>query len=416
MHRFLKVAVAAGLGVLPAAAQFSSGSSGSDGALTIPDNAGIVIFDPVALGIDTDGDNIFHFTTISIGNNSTLKLKASKMRKNAAVVFLASGSITFGTSAALDLTGEAGVNVSSPVQVSRRPADPGPGGYPGGLGNRTDTTPPTPASDGYGPAGSRGVAATSGCNPTPGNANAGTAHMTIAMIPLVGGAGGAGGYCDTSGATGGNGGAGGGAIRIVSSTQINFGTFSYIDARGGFSSGNAVGTGYAAGTGGGGMIHLIAPSIVFAASNQLYAFNPSIGSSVPATNGSGVIRINTSNLTGVPNSTPTHITGALYNLPLPAGIPEVTITQVNGTSVANPPSGLTSAADVVINTASAATVTIATKNVPVGTVINLRINSETVVDQALNCNAVAGTLASGSATCSATFPLGANVTVASASW
>lgn len=416
MHRIYKVTLAAGLGILPAAAQFSSGSNGSDGALTIPDNSGTVIFDPVARGIDTDGDNIFHFTTISIGNNSRLVLRASKMRKNSAVVFLASGNVTLGNSAVIDLSGEAGVPVSSPVQVSRRPSDPGPGGYPGGLGNRSDTTPPTPASDGYGPAGSRGVAATSGCSSPASTAQGGTAHMTIAMIPLVGGAGGAGNYCNTAGATGGNGGAGGGAIRIVSSTQISIGTSGSISANGGSGSTNAVGTGYPAGYGGGGMIHLIAPSIFFSSGTALHAYNTSIGVSTPASNGSGVIRINTSSLTGTVSTIPTAITGALYALPLPVGIPEVTITDVNGTTVANPPSGLTSAADVVINTASAATVTIATKNIPVGTVINLRISSETVTDQALNCNAVAGTLASGSATCSATFPLGANVTVASASW
>jgi hypothetical protein len=86
-------------------------------------------------------------------------------------------------------------------------------------------------------------------------------------------------------------------------------------------------------------------------------------------------------------------------------------------SVANPPSGSLTGADVVISLAAAAAqVAIATKNIPPGTAVNLRINSETVADQSITCAPITGTLALGSATCQATFPLGANITIASATW
>ena len=54
-------------------AQFTSGSNGSDGMLplTTPET---IIFDPRALGLDKDGDNIYHFTTITIAQGVTVRL------------------------------------------------------------------------------------------------------------------------------------------------------------------------------------------------------------------------------------------------------------------------------------------------------------------------------------------------------
>ena len=393
-------------------AQFTSGSNGSDGALSIPDGSGTVVFDPFALGIDLDGDNIFHFTTITIGSDSTLVLKASKMRKNTAIVFLASGAVSIGTNSGLNLNGENGVPTGASAQTTRRPSEPGPGGFAGGLSNRINTSTGaliTPATDGFGPPGSRGVAATSGCA---SGASASSSHLSISMVPLAGGAGGA-GAVSCSG-TGANGGAGGGAIRIVSSSQIAFGTTAFIRANGG--SGAATGTGTFGGHGGGGLIHLIAPAITFSSGAVLSASNPVSTDPTPLVNGSGVVRLNATTITGTPTGNPVATSGALFAMPLPEGQPEVLITQVNGNNVANPPSGLLTGADVLINTASASTVNISARNIPVGTVVTLRISSEVVADQTLTCSPLAGTLASSAATCQATFPLGSNITIATASW
>lgn len=385
-------------------------STGVDGALATTTNA-VVIFDPVAAGLDLDADNVFHFTTITISAGSTLKLKASKLRKNRAVIFLASGPVTI--NGTIDLSGEDGVPVSTPIQLTRRPSEPGPGGFAGGLGSRSDTNPNTNASDGYGPAVSRGLAgsATGGC----GNGfNASSAHMNISMFPLVGGAGGGGAGC------GGNGGAGAGAIRIVSAVSIQIDSQAQILANGG--QGTAAGGNWPGGAGGGGMIHLIAPAVTFSAGYNITAFSAAARNpSGPLSSGAGVLRVNANTITGPLNffNPAPPITGPFYTLPLPSGLPDLTITQVNGVNVANPPSGQLTGLDVVVNAPGASTVTIATNNIPIGTAVNLRISSEIVTDQSITCSplvAVQGQAGAGTATCSATFPLGANITIASASW
>ena len=117
--------------VLPA--QFTSGSTGADGAYS-PTVSGD--FDPIALGIDKSGDNVFNFTTINIPQGVTIKLRASKLR-NAAVTWLATGNVTI--AGTLDLSGAPGASAelratprrSHPLRVL---PEPGPGGYTGGLG------------------------------------------------------------------------------------------------------------------------------------------------------------------------------------------------------------------------------------------------------------------------------------------
>src|SRR4051794_9071413 len=54
------------------AQSFSSGSTGADGALTFT-TPGTYNFDPKALNIDPEHDNIFNFTTITIGPGVILK-------------------------------------------------------------------------------------------------------------------------------------------------------------------------------------------------------------------------------------------------------------------------------------------------------------------------------------------------------
>lgn len=165
------------------------------------------------------------------------------------------------------------------------------------------------------------------------------------------------------------------------------------------------------------MIHLMAPVISIGTNTLIRATPLSVTSPTPLFNGQGVIRFNSNTLNN--NGLlayPSPVTGPFYTLPIPDGVPEVTITQVNSIPVASPPAGQVTGADVVINAAGSSTLTIAAKFVPVGTLVNLRINSDTVVDQSLTCAPLAGVLASSTATCTATFPLGANIAIAAASW
>src|SRR5438128_10071653 len=65
---------------------FSSGSDGSDGALTVPANAGTIVFEPMDTArwgkvLDPDGDGVYNFTTITISSGSTLKLQGDKVNR-----------------------------------------------------------------------------------------------------------------------------------------------------------------------------------------------------------------------------------------------------------------------------------------------------------------------------------------------
>ena len=105
---------------------FDSGSDGSDGSLDLTGQNGVVIFDPVASGLDLDGDNVFHFTTITIPAGVTLRMRGLELQF-AAVYWLAQGAVQ--VDGTIDLSGED----SHDVQMgNRRPSMPGPGGFPGG--------------------------------------------------------------------------------------------------------------------------------------------------------------------------------------------------------------------------------------------------------------------------------------------
>src|SRR5438034_1048832 len=78
--------------LLPVSAQtISSGSTGADGALNLT-TPGAIVFDPTALGLDADADNVFHFTTINIGAGVTVKLTSARL-KGRSVIWLASGAV-----------------------------------------------------------------------------------------------------------------------------------------------------------------------------------------------------------------------------------------------------------------------------------------------------------------------------------
>src|SRR5271165_1662727 len=107
---------------------FSSGSTGSDGALNIT-APGVTYLDPTAMKINPKGDNIFNFTTINIANGSVLKI--SEVKVHGPVYFLAQGDVNI--NGVIDLRGDDSPG-PTPTAAEQSPAFAGSGGYSGGLG------------------------------------------------------------------------------------------------------------------------------------------------------------------------------------------------------------------------------------------------------------------------------------------
>jgi hypothetical protein len=150
---------------------FNVGSTSADGALVLT-TPGTIIFDPRTFNppLNPAGDNVYHFTSVYIGKEVTVKLSSKIF--SGPVFWLSQGPVQI--DGVLDLSGDDG---------GRTPSTAGAGGFPGGVVRRS----------GYGPS----------ADYTP----------NIFLVPLMGGSGGNGG--ETHG-----GGAGGGALLIASSTSI----------------------------------------------------------------------------------------------------------------------------------------------------------------------------------------------------
>jgi hypothetical protein len=215
---------------------FSSGSNGSDGALSLgtPGN-----YDLSVLGKDPDRENVYHFTTINIGTGVELDAMGSKI--SGPIVFLAQGEVFIqGT---IWMRGENGHNRTT-VPEERRASVPGAGGYPGGAGGRASPL-NIAALAGGGPGG--GQAGDGGSTAPHGGMFSGNPFL----VPLTGGSGGGGQKEATTFGPGG--GAGGGAILIASSTLINILGGEIVAAGGASPQGG--------GAGSGGAIRLVAPLI-----------------------------------------------------------------------------------------------------------------------------------------------------------
>ncbi len=408
------VALALGVLSVPALGQdFSSGSDGSDGALTFAASAGTIVFDPVALGLDADGDNVFHFTTITIPSGTTVKLSADLLGgEGKGVVWLATDVVDIdGT---LDLSGAWGHGGGS-LAV---PAIAGAGGWNGGDGG-------TDARAGNGPGGGKttGVAGTAGGHGGFGAAgagsNAGGTYGTKFLLPIIGGSGGAGGEPTANGlGQGGGGGAGGGAICIASSAEILLA--GSIVAGGGIGGGaQSDGISAVSGAGGGGSgggVRLMADRISGAGTIDVHGF-AFMGA---AAGGHGRIRLeafdNDILASGnfVPVAAVTH-GNPLHVLP-PAAAPSVRVTSVASIALPENPTGSFTPADVVIDTADPVTIEIAAENIPLGTEITLVLNSENGDTVTVLSSGLTGTIGDSTATATATLPAGFTRGIVTATW
>jgi hypothetical protein len=193
---------------------FDSGSTRTDGALTVT-TPGTYDFYPgntqlFSTPVDPEGDNIYNFTTITIGLNVTLRMSAKFL--NGPVFLLASGAVEI--NGTIDLSGENG-HPGTTVPAERRPSVPGAGGYSGGVGRLGGSS----SQAGNGPGGAKNQCGGGGGagHALPGfGCGAGPAYGNDFLVPLLGGSGGSGASDPVSG-----GGVGGGALLIASSASIS---------------------------------------------------------------------------------------------------------------------------------------------------------------------------------------------------
>ena len=420
---------------------FDSGSTGTDGALT----------PLVDTEIQLPPDGVFNYTSVNIPSGVTVTF--ARNTTNTPVVILASGDVTIdGTlSVAGSMSAHVGASGDGALGDDGLPGLGGPGGFDGGTGGapfavNAGGVPESHAGYGLGPGagegtdqriefstsfgcgGGAGAHATNGGGSLGGSscdsadrALGGTAYGVETLLPLIGGSGG-------GGATGGlsfhgtGGGGGGGAILIaVSGTTAVNGT---ITANGG-RSGDVTGTngGGTGGGGGGGAIRII--TTAFAGNGALTATGGAQGNvnyinigfgNTPRGGAGGLGRIRTEYET----TTFTGTFSPAVSVDAPgdifvSGMPSLAITTIGGVAVPASPTGN---ADVVLpDTApNPVTVDFATTNVPLGNTIQLTLTPPDEVATTATSGAIAGTVASGTASTSIDVPDGPSTLAAELSF
>lgn len=386
---------------------FSSGSDGTDGALSITE-AGDHYLDA---SLDSDGDHVFHFTTITIGTGVTLHITAAQI--NGPVYFLTTGDVDI--SGTIDMNGAYGLDDADTYNEGyRSPALPGAGGFAGGIGAMGTN----PATEGSGPGGAAAPLTRGGGGGghalVGGSVNGGEPYGDLFSIPLLGGSGGSGGGLHSTYA-GGGGGAGGGAILIASSTTIT--VAGRIQAEGGRGGAMIYGSG---GGGSGGTIRLAAPTINVP--GRLYARGGGGGPAHSSTYTGGAGSVGRIRLESFTNNYSTVIypapnLGDPYATHLPTSPPpKLRVTAVDSVALPATPAGSFSVPDAVINNGTAVLFEIAAERVPVGTIVKLYLLSENAEDRIIDCGPLEGLLANSTATASAVIPAGFTRGYLRASW
>jgi hypothetical protein len=391
-------------------------STGADGAFNQPGTAHAtsVSFDPVQSHLNAAGDNVFNFTSLTIGGNVTVRMLSHLMKSQRPVVFLVQGAVDIeGT---LDLSGTGG-SASQTVYEYRTPSEPGPGGYPGGVGARPNTRLP---GAGAGPGGGEvPTNSATGCsasyvNPGPGGSGC-TSSSTYGMqelIPLVGGSGGSGAWSSDPLFIGASGGAGGGAIRICSDTSITINGLLF--ANGGpagastYIAGGAIN--YGGGAGSGGAIHLQSPSVTIGVDAAVQAKGGVYANNAFAS--PGRIRIDANTLTGNRISPEPYVitpllAGDYGGVPLPTP-PTITVVSIGGQTVPVQPANTLSPPDVSINNSGSVPILVKTQGIPNGTIATFYIATDSNASPASADIVTTATVNSGNATLNVTLPTGVN--------
>jgi len=331
--------------LLPAAADLTIPSDGSDGALNITEdtvidlsqavtgtwdqnntaNAGKGVYDPEKWAV------VFKYTSVSIAGNTTgtpsmLVGKNVTFRNHpshAPVVWLVQGDVT--VAGKLFLSGKPGT--TNPIEALK-PIEAGPGGFRGAAAG------PSGSGNGYGPDGGTHWA----YNP---NGRYASSYGNPQIIPLIGGSG---------ALEGGNLGGGGGAILIVAQ---NIAVTGVIDASGGS----------------GGAIRLVAKTVTGDASiNNLRSnLNAMPNGRIRIEGVLSPALISSPETIGVPPANPPAIWPA-------ANVPKARVLSVDAVNApADPTSPLIAAADVAIQNNAPVNILIETRDFPIEGVVQLAV-------------------------------------------
>ena len=405
----LTLSVIAVLAGSAGAQTYDAGSTGADGALTLP--AGTCVGLTCTINVPASGE--FNYTTVNIPAGYTLKFKRNTT--NTPVVIRASGNVTIGGN--IDVSGANGGPMSWATGLGNNGGVGGPGGFDGGAGangivSTTGGTGMGPGAGGGGATvdpdgrggGGAGFAVAGTTAPSSGGTG-GSAYGTATLLPLIGGSGGGGGGAPF-GSTGGGGGGGGGALLIASNGTINLtGT---IFARGG----NAAGSSCcpvipSGGPGSGGAVRLIATTI-----SGTGAINVLGGLQATGSGGSGAASIGRVRVEAYSNTAQYGMNGAKASIitqPTPvvlANTPTLRITAVASVSAPTSPGGLLGTPDVVLpsSTTNPVTVALAASQIPLGTTVQVTVRGQVSAYTSTVSGGLSGTLASSTASVSVTVP------------
>lgn len=393
----------------PVRAQFSSGSTGADGA-----------FNPTAnVTIALPPSGVLNYTTVNIPPGITVIFTRNAL--NTPVTMLAQGDITIG--------GE--IIVSGENNNGRLGGRGGPGGFRGGNGGIFIDSPFGTAGDGPGGGMGGSSAVASGLGGGGGGGffqtgfagraisggtfgQGGARYGTKTLLPLSGGSGGGGGGVNPNSqniAAGGGG--GGGAIVMASSTAINFvGSGTFFTQVGVFSNGGSgdfnSGATVEGGGGSGGAIRLVANTISGSPCLNV-AGGGGVFRDVPGLGASGIIRVEAFNLTNLSVRCSTGVT--TLGQPNPVALtngPTLRIASVGGVAApANPLGSSNAPPDVVVPTSvpNPVQVVVSATNLPPGTAIQVKLTPETGTPTTVG-GTLSGSAASSNATVSMTLPAG----------
>lgn len=398
---------------------FVSGSTGADGA-----------FNPTeSRTVQLPESGVLNYTTINIPANVTIRF--TRNSRNTPVTILATGSVTI--AGTFDISGSAATSSMGGIG--------GPGGFNGGAGGTptsivNNSFPFSPGVNGDGPGGGRGGGSAASPNSigagggggfgNPGlpgtfngenvvNGAGGPRYGLPTLLPLIGGSGG-GGEVGNSG-PGRGGGGGGGALLLASSGTINFVDDGGVNVRVAAGGGNGGVFFAGAGGGSGGAVRLVANAIT--GNFRVYAgggpsdFRGGMG-------GGGYVRIEAfdlASLTITPTSgTSPRITTATPGVVVPPSLPSIRIVSVAGIAPPAQPNGsLQGGPDVILpaDQSNPVSVALAASNIPLGTTLQVTVTPETGERASVQSTALAGTLASSTATASVSLPDGISVIQAS---
>ena len=396
---------------------FDSGSDGSDGALNLT-TPGTVYFFGLP-GLDSDGDRVYHFTTINIASGVTVDFTKTI---SGPVIWLATGDVEIDGDIVLD--GEAGHGPNGPFRDSL----PGAGGFSGGQGRSNIVF----AKSGKGPGGGivqvdcpgsgagflvEGEDGGNYFGGTTAESIGGKSYGNAFLLPLIGGSGGSGGggtfaSCPSASLPSTGGGAGGGALLIASSTDITVnGT---ISADGGDSPdpNPAGGSGFQANQGGGGSggaIRIIAPTITGNGTLRALGGLPlreDSGNIVAGSGSPGRTRLEAFQIASTINIA----SPAEYSTPGPVFLPQdqlpIRVASIGGVPVpANPTGGFVNP-DVEINQSGPTTINIEGNGVPLGTVVTLTLIPETGETITADSTPLTGTVENSTASADVVIPFG----------